>query len=109
MSLPQETITAYKGKVTICLDIIHSYYTEIDEIWIPAPYNLTVNMASGLTSGPSVNLFSTDKPRFTQRAEIPISRTLADQYLRYIYDKTEVEAATKSIFGITSEPDSDED
>jgi hypothetical protein len=92
-----DMITAFKGKTRVCFDFIHSYYTNIDEIWLPAPYNLTVNLASGLTSMSSVHVFSTDEARFDQASEIKISRALADQYLRYVTDKAELEKVTTDL------------
>ena len=50
--------------VEIVLDVIHRHTTLIDEVWLPAPYNLFVNYGSdSMVARGQVNVVKSEQPR----------------------------------------------
>jgi hypothetical protein len=69
---------------------------EIQELWLPAPYNLRLNV-----SGHSLNIFTSSKSRGRRKASrlIQVSKAFADQCQSHLATKTALEDQLYTLLG----------
>lgn len=112
--------SAIKYKTNICLNFIHSEYTDIDEIFVPKGYmNSPISFIVNLY-GDKINTFQNDEPRNTEEITmfdevkqksytkkivthyqpIEISKKLLDYCLEVIQNCDNVKAELKTLLEI---------
>ena len=95
----ETTVTAICSTVVISpyAALARAYMTEeIQELWLPAPYNLRLNV-----SGHSLNIFASSQSRGRLKASKPIqvSKAFADQCQSHLATKTALEDQLYTLLG----------